>query len=150
MPADPEPPELARLVDVAERARAGDWSLRSALCRYAQPEPARVVAVYELLRRIDVALQAQAGRLAEEGPELWAAVQAGDEPDDQLVGLLRVAQDLDRLADTLVAWAVDRGAHHPEAEVDAATSSIERRLDELGIAREEREPPPGVRARVRR
>lgn len=147
MPAAPEPPELARLVDFAERARTDDWSLRSALCRYAQPQPARVSALYEPLRRVDAVLQAESARLAKEGPALWAAVQDEAEPADPLVGVLRVAQDLDRLADVLVAWAVDRAAHEPEADVDAATGAAARRLDELGIEREERVSPPGMRSR---
>lgn len=46
-----------RLVQYAESARVGDWSLRSALVRYAQPEPARASAVLELVRRTDGALK---------------------------------------------------------------------------------------------
>ena len=47
------PPELAALIDVSERQRAGDWSLRAALCRYAQPQPVRVSALLDLVRRIE-------------------------------------------------------------------------------------------------
>lgn len=46
-----------RLVAYAESPRDGDWSLRSALVRYAQPEPARASAVLELVRRTDGALK---------------------------------------------------------------------------------------------
>ena len=45
-----------RLADYAESSRVGDWSLRSALVRFAQPEPLRASAVLELLRRTDGAL----------------------------------------------------------------------------------------------
>ena len=51
------PDDGIRLVDYAESSRTGDWSLRSALVRYAQPEPARASAVLELVRRTDGALK---------------------------------------------------------------------------------------------
>ena len=51
------PDDGIRLVDYAESSRAGDWSLRAALVRYAQPEPARASAVLELVRRTDGALK---------------------------------------------------------------------------------------------
>ena len=56
MSASIEPPELAALVDPAERPRAENWSLRAALTRYAQPQPQRASAVIELLRRTEAAL----------------------------------------------------------------------------------------------
>lgn len=52
-----------RLVDYAESSRAGDWSLRSALVRFAQPEPTRAGAVLELIRRTDGALKPHRRRL---------------------------------------------------------------------------------------
>ena len=44
---EPEPDgrDLDRLVDYAGLARVGDWSLRSALVRFAQPEPERAAAL---------------------------------------------------------------------------------------------------------
>ena len=45
-----------RLIDFAEAERDGGWSLRSALVRFAQPEPVRASAVLELVRRTDAAL----------------------------------------------------------------------------------------------
>ena len=51
------PDDGVRLVQYAESARVGDWSLRGALVRYAQPEPARASAVLELVRRTDGALK---------------------------------------------------------------------------------------------
>jgi hypothetical protein len=145
--AEVEPPELARLVDYAERSRAGDWSLRSALCRYAQPQPKRVSEVLELVRRIEAGVHPLAKRVATEGPDLWAALDAGDS-DDLLVGLLRAMRELDRLGETLADWAVDRAGKHPEDEVDATTKSVTERLDALGVAREERTGPPrGGRSR---
>ena len=145
MPADPEPPELARLLQFAERSREGDWSLRSALVRYAQSQPERVSQVLELVRRIEAAWHPHAKLLVAEGPQLWQAVEApGAPPPDAnpaLVGLLRAAAELDRLADRVVAWAVDRVGDHPNAEVDAVVLDVTHRLDDLGVAREERQGP---------
>lgn len=141
MPPVIEPPELAALVDFAERSREGDWSLRSALVRYAQPEPERVSQVLELVRRIDFALHPHAKLLAKEGPALWSAVAAGTE-DDVVVGLLQAAKVLDDMAEHVVAWAVDRHGPRPDAKVDAAVQEVTRRLDDLGVAREERQGPP--------
>jgi hypothetical protein len=148
VPAEVEPPELARVLDYAERPRVGDWSLRSALCRYASPHPGRVSAVLDLVRRIDFALHPEAKRLAKEGPALWAAVEAGDaagSDDDLVVGLLRAMVDLDRLGDALAEWADDRHAHHPEAAVDATMADVAQRLEALGVPHEERTRPPRQR-----
>jgi hypothetical protein len=148
--AEVEPPELAQLVDFSERSRVGDWSLRSALCRYAQPQPKRVSEVLEVVRRIEAALQPQAKRLVKDGLALWSSLESGDVPADdaQLVGVLGAARELDRLGDTMADWAEARHGKHPEDEVDATTADVARRLDELGIPREERmRPPPGARAR---
>jgi hypothetical protein len=148
VPAEIQPPELAALVDYAERSREGDWSLRSALCRYAQPQPQRVSAVLEVVRRIDAVVQPVSGRIAKEGPALWAALEGGASEDDPLVALLRVARDLDRLGDVLAAWAEDRHGSQPEDDVDVTVAEVTRRLDELGVPREERmRPPPGARSR---
>jgi hypothetical protein len=151
VPAEIAPAELARIVDFAERSRLGDWSLRSALCRYAQPQPKRVSEVLEVVRRIEAALQPQAKRLVKEGPELWAALEGGGAAagdDVQLVGVLAAARELDRLGDTMADWAEARHGKHPEDEVDATAAEVARRLDELGVPREERmRPPPGARSR---
>ena len=142
MPADIEPPELASLVAYAERSRVGDWSLRSALCRYAQPQPVRVSAVLELVRRIEFSLHKLQGRLAKEGPAVWAALQSGDAGDDLLLGLLDAMQQLDRLGDLLADWADDRAGKHPEDAVDATTAEVAGRLDARGVPHEERTGPP--------
>ncbi|MGH1491015.1 MAG: hypothetical protein ACRBK7_16745 [Acidimicrobiales bacterium] len=44
------------LLNYGEFPHEGDWTLRSALVRLAQPEPARVGAVLELVRRLDAPL----------------------------------------------------------------------------------------------
>jgi hypothetical protein len=146
MPAEIEPPELARLVDFAERPRAREWSLRSALVRYAQPEPQRVNDVLELVRRVDAALAKHAAELEREGPAYWGALDGnGGEPDGYVVGVLRAAQQLDGLAETLATWAVDRAGERPNADVDRVVADVAARLDALGVPREER--PPGPRNR---
>ena len=150
MPVPVEPPELARLLDFAERPRAHDWSLRAALTRYAQPQPQRVSDLLELVRRIEFALKPHTKLLEREGPALWQAVEAGDEatgPDASVVGLLRAMAEIDRLGDVLAAWAVDRAGEPPDADVDAVTADVARRLEDLGVPREERHRPPGRRGR---
>lgn len=144
MPPVIEPPELAALVDYSERSRDGDWSLRSALVRYAQPEPERVSQVLELVRRIEFALHPHAKLLAKEGPALWSAMAKGDGAGDHedVLGLLRAAEVLDRMAEHVVAWAVDRHGPRPDAAIDAAVRDVTQRLDDLGVAREERPGPP--------
>jgi hypothetical protein len=146
MPAEIEPPELARLVDYAERPRRGDWSLRSALVRYAQPEPQRVNDILELVRRVDAALAKSAAGLSREGPAFWDALeQDGTEPDAYVVGVLRTARELDALGEVLADWAVDRAGDGPNADVDRVVADVAQRLDGLGVPREER--PPGPRNR---
>lgn len=145
MPAEVEPPELASLLDFAERPREGGWSLRAALVRYAQPQPGRVGRILELVRRIEFALHPHAKLVERQGQELWDALQAeaspSVEPDAFVVKLLRVTIELDRLGDGLAAWAVDVAGERPDGEVDTVTTAVARRLDELGVAREERQAP---------
>lgn len=147
VPPEVDPAELARLVDLAERPRAHDWSLRAALTRYAQPQPQRVSDILEVVRRIESAIRPQLKRIEREGPALWQAVQVDDPPApvDPVVGLLRVMTDLDRLGDVLAEWAADPTRERPDAAVDAVIPDVSRRLDELGVAREERQRPPRPR-----
>jgi hypothetical protein len=147
VPAEIEPPELAALVAYAERSRVGDWSLRSALCRYAQPQPVRVSEVLELVRRIEFSLHKQSSRLVKEGPAVWAAFEAGSLDGDLLLGLLDAMRELDRLGDVLADWALDRAGKQPEAAVDETTAEVAHRLDAIGVPHEERVPPPGARQR---
>jgi hypothetical protein len=143
MPAEIEPSELARLVDFSERPRTDDWSLRSALVRYAVPQPQRVNDILVHVRRLEWALGKQSKRIEREGPELWQALQSDDD-GDELVGLLRAAREVDQLGDVVVAWAVDRTGPSPDADVDAVVADVGARLDALGVPYEER---PGARNR---
>jgi hypothetical protein len=154
VPPEIEPVELARLVDVSECSRVDDWSLRSALVRYAQPQPGRSSAVLAHVRRIEAVLHPQAKLLRAEGPEIWAALEGGGGPTTGptafVIAVLEVSQLLHGLGDTLAAWAVDVDGPRPDAEVDATTTDVQARLDALGVPDErDREPPPGYRGRRR-
>ena len=127
-------PEVAALVEFAERPRIDDWSLRAALTRYAQPHPARVGNLLELVRRIEFALH----------PHLKALLKADDVPPE-LEGLLAAAAEIDRLGDLLAAWAADPSAERPDGAVDAVIADVTRRLGDLGVPREERQRPPRSR-----
>ena len=143
MPAEIEPPELAQLVHYGERARARDWSLRSALVRYAQPQPQRASDILEHVRRIEFALRPHLKSIDREGAALWDALQSGD--GEPVVELLRVMVELDGLGDSLTEWAADPTRERPDATVDEVTGAVGRRLEELGVPREERQRPPRQR-----
>jgi hypothetical protein len=146
MAVEVEPPELAALLDYAERPRTDDWSLRAALTRYAQGQPQRVGDLLELVRRIEFALKPQLKAIEREGAEYWQALQSGD--DRLAVELLRAMAEIDRLGDVLATWASEPRSHErPDAAVDAVTTDVAARLDRLGVPKEERtgRPPPGRR-----
>lgn len=152
MPAEIEPVELARLVDVSECSRVDDWSLRSALVRYAQPQPGRAGQVLAVVRRIEAVLHPQAKLLRAEGPLVWDAVDGGGGPTKGptafVIEVLRASLPLHRLGDTLAAWAVDVTGPRPDDEVDAVVAEVTARLDALGVPDErDRPPPPGARRR---
>ena len=127
-------PEVAAVVEFAERPRIDDWSLRAALTRYAQPHPERVGRLLELVRRIEFALR----------PQL-KVLQAADEVPPGLDGLLAAAKEIDGLGDLLAAWAADPSRERPDASVDAVVADVTGRLDDLGVPREERQRPPRSR-----
>lgn len=140
MPAEVAPPELARVLDFAERPRAHDWSLRAALCRYAQPQPVRVSTVLDLIRRIEFALAPHMKAVELDGPAHWRTIEiegAEDGVDPLVAGLLRAMVELDRLGDVLAEWAVDRVGERPDDAVDAVTADVERRLADLGVPHED-------------
>lgn len=147
MAGDVEPRELALLVDFAERPRLDDWSLRSAVVRYAQPQPVRASRVLDCVRRTEGALHAHGRLLQSDGHELWNALQsdgaASDAAHGDVVRLLEVAATLDRLGDLLASWAARWPAPRPDDEIDAVTAEVEARLNRLGVAADG--PPPGGR-----
>lgn len=146
MPADVEPPELARLIDFAERPRLEDWSMRAALVRYAQPQPQRVNDLLDLVRRLEWSLGKAKALIDREGHDIWHDLDSGDEDSgseefDHVVDLLRAARELDHLGDVLAAWAVDISTSRPDGEVDEVLVDVAARLEALGIPHEERQPP---------
>lgn len=159
-----QPAELARLLDLAERPRHDGWSLRAALTRYAQPQPQRASDVIELVRRIEFAVRPHMELLQRDGPALWAAATTDDADDTTdaadaadtaarvddaqpfVVELLRAMVQLDGLGDALATWAHDRKPERPDVLVDTVTAEVARRLERLGVAREERPPRPSGRA----
>jgi hypothetical protein len=147
VPAEIEPPALARLVDFAEHPHTEDWSLRGALVRYAQPQPQRVNDLLDLVRRTEWALGRHTALLHRDGAVLWALHESGSPPSDpehaRILGLLGVAEELDRIGDVLADWAVDISGDRPDAAVDATIAEVDQRLDALGVPREERTRPRG-------
>jgi hypothetical protein len=52
-----EPDPARSLLNYAEAPHRGDWTLRAALVRLAQPHPVRVGSLLDLMRRLDAPLQ---------------------------------------------------------------------------------------------
>lgn len=140
MATEVEPPELAALLDYAERPRVAGWSLRAALTRYAQPQPQRASDLIESMRRAEFGLRSHVKDVERNGPAVWAALEGSSDSDidGHVVELLRILQDLDRVGDLIAAWAVDRQGDRPDGAVEAAAAAASTRLDELGVAHEER------------
>lgn len=130
------PEQARRLAAYAERPRVGDWSLRSALVRFAQPEPVAASAVLELVRRLDSTLAPYARRL-----EQLPAEQIDAEPGQpSATELLTVAATLDELGDVLTCWADDRLLPRPDDEVRRLAEEAFTLLGGLGVPRESRRP----------
>ena len=158
---------VAPLVHYAETTRKGDWSLRSALVRLAQPEPVRAGAVLELVRRCDASLSPFGSRLenhrvselaklrhddGEHFAELLEGYQAESPLSDEEVAALPylgVALTLEELAVVLSDWAAAGAADPPPCEnVDVLCATAFERLEALGVPREEQPGPPGRRGRT--
>ena len=145
MSVEVSPPQLAALIDVAERPRAGNWSLRAALTRYGQPQPQRTSNLIEVLRRIEVAVHGSLPQLHEHGPDLWDELTAGAAPTHDhaaLVELLKLIRDVDEVGDALADWANDKTQPRPDDRIDAVAADAMKRLDALGVPREEERRPP--------
>lgn len=150
--ADVTPPELALLSDVGERPREQRWSLRAALTRFGQPRAQLASDLTEVLRRLDGALKPHRETLERDGAGVWRELTDGPGTGDgghaDVVELLRVAADLDVVADVLAAWAADTTRERPDAAVEAAVADLGGRLDALGVPREDSRPRPGRRQGV--
>lgn len=130
----PGPVDRSRsLINFAEITGLGDWSLRSALCRLAQPEPARVGRVLESVRRLENVLHHIQPAL-ERHPALnsrpAAALQLPDSEDYVDVRMADVARDV-----TAHGFAVDSVVTAYSDNVSAPVTDEERMgLDLLMIA----------------
>jgi hypothetical protein len=146
---DIQPPELAQLLDFAERPRVDGWSLRAALTRYAQGQPRRVGDLLQVVRRIQYAAGLESATIERDGPALWAQLTSGTDDGAPLLGLLRAARAVDETADLVATWAADiRNAPRPDAAVDDTIASVTASLDAHGIPVEEAPGPPrGARRR---
>ena len=143
MSTEVEPPELAQLIDVSERPRIGNWSLRAALTRYGQPQPQGTSDFIEVLRRIEVAVHRSSTDLAQHGPALWAALndEANAGELAPVVELLRVIRDVDAVGEALAQWANDKSQRRPDDDIGRVVHDAMQRLDALGVPREEARPP---------
>lgn len=162
VPVDP----ADSLANYAESARVDDWTLRSALVRFAQPEPTRASVVLHLVRRLDAALQpavtaiakrpalAEMARIVHTDPEALVPVVEGYEERIELsdaergaIALLSVAWEFDALAVSLTEWAVEAAPPPPLGLIDASCAEVKARLDALGVPEEA--PYGGGRGRGR-
>ena len=116
------------LVDYAERPRAGDWSMRSALVRLALPQPALVAGVLELVRRLDAVLH-QVARPLERRTVVCDRVLSMELLDDD--GVLRgpVEPHPDTRTADLVRLARSAGSH-ADVVVDAYATAVELDIEE--------------------
>jgi hypothetical protein len=109
--------------------------------------------VLDVVRRIEFAFKPHLKGVEKDGAGYWDALQSPDgrRADDRNLDLglelLRVMVELDRLGEEVAVWAAAPREHEqPDAAVDEITGAAARRLDELGVPREERQRPPRGRA----
>ncbi|MBT8240045.1 MAG: hypothetical protein KJN63_02330 [Acidimicrobiia bacterium] len=170
--------EQNSILNYAESSRHGDWTLRSALVRLAQPQPLRSEAVLQLVRRLDAALKPVTRSLQRYGvcsrrsipggaqhvADIRLVDLAGDdevldayrelvELDDAelaAVHLVRLALDVDELSDTLAAWAAAGPSDPPVVEIDRTCARVLKSMNDSGVPEEPRwDRTPGSRGRPR-
>ena len=122
--ADPvDVDETRTLLQVAESPRVDDWTLRSALVRFAQPEPDLASAILESVRRTQAALDPMARELLRRGVvtdrRLASSAEGGLAPVADPVPDVRVA-DLAR-----VVRALADGDHAAAPAIEAYDAAIE-------------------------
>ena len=145
---DPEP--AGSLANYAESSRAGDWSLRSALVRLAQPEPARVAGVLELVRRLDAVLHQLTRPLerhtvvcdrsltleaASDTPSGWELAEPADPyPDTRVADLVRLASSAGPAGDQVVDAYLAEVELAAEEQHGLALLSVAVQFDRLADA----------------
>lgn len=152
------------LSNLSERERAGGWTFRSALVRFAQPEPVRSAVIMTFIRRAEAAiLPLQAlladGRLldvarltdpdthskewVQQAMEGYTSVSSLDEAELAVLPLVSAVLRLDDLGDHLARWAPSAPAPGPVTEVDQVCADLQRRFEELAVPVESQPPGPG-------
>ncbi len=160
--AQPRPvDEVHSILNYAEVPRRGDWTLRSALVRLAQPHPLRSEAVLQLVRRLDAALKPMVRSLQKHGVTTTRSIPGGlsnvddirlvdivasDEllaeydasvglTDDERasVGLVRLAMTLDGLSTTLAEWANAGSEEPPISEIDSTCAAVLAAMNDQGV-----------------
>ena len=107
------------LVNYAESSRVGDWTMRSALVRFAQPEPVRASSLLELVRRLDTVLHHVARSLERRtvrcdrdlGPS-FTMEPIAPYPDTRTADLARIERALPE------GFATVLGSYTPKADLD--------------------------------
>lgn len=131
------PDRDASLLNYAERSRAGDWSMRSALTRYAQPQPTGAARVLTLVRRLDAVLHQVLRQLEQHTVVCDRRLSAAEldrpprepHPDTRGADLARIA----RTAPDEVAAVLAGYEHASTRPLDATERSC---LPLLGVALE--------------
>ncbi len=104
-----------QIIGFSEVPHAGNWTLRSALVRLAQPEPLRAEAILQIVRRLDAALK----------PFEKSPGDAGE--------LIHPVETMSGLSEVLCAWA-DAGPENPPVKaIDETCAHLFLRLDQLGV-----------------
>ena len=138
VPAPPDPE--GSLANYAESTRTGDWSLRSALVRLAQPEPVRAGAVLELIRRCDGSIHPYVRLL--EPTTVWCdrsltMASVEDEPgrpypDARAADLARMVRSSPADADAVLAGYADQIALADDERTALPLLAVALELDHLG------------------
>ncbi len=134
------------LLNFSEVTYDGDWSLRSALCRLAQPEPVRVGRILQSIRRLEVvlhhaqqALERHAASCTRPTASLVAALDArSDEstatyPDVRAADLARLVQSGLDAAELLSGYVAVDGIDplSDEERVAVPLLAVAARFEEL-------------------
>ncbi len=167
--------EQNSILNYAEAPRVGDWTLRSALVRLAQPHPLRSEAVLQLVRRLDAAIRPMVRPLQQHGVTSQRSIPGGaqkiadtrlvdvasdsavlaaygemvelDDAEQASIHLVDLALQLDKLSNTLSAWAAAGSDGAPLAEIDNTCARVLKAMNDGGVPEEARWDGPRGGAR---
>ncbi len=154
------------ILNYAEAPREKDWTLRSALVRLAQPHPLRSEAVLQLVRRLDAAIKPMVRSLQQHGVTSQRSIPGGaqnisdtrlvdvvsdsdvlaayrerielNDAEQASVQLVRLALQMDELADRLATWAAAGSSDPPLAEIDHTCARVLKAMNDGGVPEEPR------------